>query len=72
MTCNIAQYHCLACEHEWEQRFGPSEGWDDEGKFVQPHQHSAKCPACGSLYFKWTNYQQLFGENFMTKSVKGD
>jgi len=50
----IATYKCH-CGHKWEAEV-------EGGTMPLKHNkvHSDKCPACGSIYFAWTNYLSSF------------
>ena len=50
----IATYKCH-CGHKWEAEV-------EGGTMPLKHNkvHSDKCPACGSIYFAWTNYISSF------------
>lgn len=45
------RYACLreGCRQRWSRRSVPS-----------PPQTGVVCPACGGLYVKWTNYEEMF------------
>jgi len=48
-----AQYRCLRCEHKWEVVFD----------FTIPmYVHPSGCPECGNLWFKWENYEDIYGK----------
>ena len=49
----LAKYHCLRCNHEWSTLI-------EGGIPPLEHTHSECCPKCGSLIFKWTNYEKDF------------
>lgn len=42
-----AHYRC-ACGHAWQTRV-------EGGGLPLRHPHSGECPACSSVYFRWTN-----------------
>lgn len=46
LKAKVAEYECgCGCRWEWrKQHLGPPPA----------------CPRCGSLYFKWTNYEKDF------------
>lgn len=49
----IAEYQCTSCEFEWSVEV-------EGGTMPLKHEkvHSSECPKCGSLYFKWVNFDK--------------
>ena len=56
----LAKLRCSKCEHEWSGQPGPSKRPPDN-KDSNP---DTICPACGSLYMHWTNYEAMALEGF--------
>jgi hypothetical protein len=59
MKLKLASYECLRCSCKWEQKQGPSVGWNREGLAIHPNSPPSKCPMCGNLYIKWINYKDF-------------
>lgn len=52
----VADYRCAACAHEWSKEIRG-------GAPANAETHPDECPACGSRYFEWANYDELARAN---------
>jgi len=52
---------CMECDHKWKQKLSD----DAVERPILPHQGKRPCSKCGSLYYKWLNFQDSYrpGEN---------
>ena len=50
-----ARFRCMRCPHEWSGQPGPS--------LRPPREKESNpdtiCPACGSLYMTWLNFEEM-------------
>ncbi len=53
MNLAPSQFRCTECSFQWEEP--PAQ------TYLGPDRKASPCPSCGSIYAKWTNYEELFG-----------
>lgn len=50
----LAEYRCFGCGNKWST-------WIEGGSLPLEHPHSVECSKCGHVWFKWLNFEEMFG-----------